>query len=332
MKKITHLSLIFICLFSFLSGVLLISNSAGRGFFENDYEDIEIDAFSGDTYLYASSTTTGASLGVSATLSSTTVTSGSEVSLTLSALLEQDEVPNTSESGHVFVINYGVNITIIFGGKTYSASLNPNTSGDLTNMPSDTSTVKLATTGLTGKQTINIKIEASFSTFITPLGSDIDYDSGSITNKFVTVNPATATIKRGTLTNVSSIYYGTSSSSQTTLLSSTSGISLTAGTYYFRYVLSSATGYTYTFSSWSGSLSGTGNPKSLTITAGNTYTIGASATRLANTYNLSYVLNNGTHGTYHPTSGTYDTALQISNPTRTGYTFTGWTARSLTFT
>lgn len=44
----------------------------------------------------------------------------------------------------------------------------------------------------------------------------------------------------------------------------------------------------------------------------------------ANTYNISYNLNGGTCVTA-PTSGTYDSAITISNPTREGYAFAGWT-------
>ena len=42
------------------------------------------------------------------------------------------------------------------------------------------------------------------------------------------------------------------------------------------------------------------------------------------TYALSYDLNGGSYGTYHPASATYDSVVQISNPTKTGYTFAGW--------
>ncbi|MGN1312293.1 MAG: InlB B-repeat-containing protein [Bacilli bacterium] len=44
----------------------------------------------------------------------------------------------------------------------------------------------------------------------------------------------------------------------------------------------------------------------------------------ANSYTISYSLGGGSYGTNHPTSGTYDNTVTISNPTRTGYTFTGW--------
>lgn len=43
------------------------------------------------------------------------------------------------------------------------------------------------------------------------------------------------------------------------------------------------------------------------------------------TYKVSYTLNNGTHGAKHPTSATYGKEITISNPTRRGYSFGGWT-------
>ena len=48
-----------------------------------------------------------------------------------------------------------------------------------------------------------------------------------------------------------------------------------------------------------------------------------------NTYSISYVLDytgapTWTNDTTHPTTATYDTAFNVVNPTRTGYTFNGW--------
>ena len=63
--------------------------------------------------------------------------------------------------------------------------------------------------------------------------------------------------------------------------------------------------------------------KNLTPTNGGTVTLVANWT--ANSYTIGYTLNGGTHGSSHPTSATYDSVVTISNPTRTGYTFTGWT-------
>ena len=45
-------------------------------------------------------------------------------------------------------------------------------------------------------------------------------------------------------------------------------------------------------------------------------------------YTIAYELNGGTEGASYPTSAKYDTAFQVSAPTRNGYTFAGWTVTS----
>lgn len=45
----------------------------------------------------------------------------------------------------------------------------------------------------------------------------------------------------------------------------------------------------------------------------------------ANNYKIAYNLDGGTYGTSHPTSADYDTMVAIDNPSKAGYTFTGWT-------
>ena len=45
----------------------------------------------------------------------------------------------------------------------------------------------------------------------------------------------------------------------------------------------------------------------------------------ANTYTIAYVLSGGNVGANAPTTGTYDQVVEISHPTRVGYTFTKWT-------
>ncbi len=81
----------------------------------------------------------------------------------------------------------------------------------------------------------------------------------------------------------------------------------------------------YTFKGWysdSGFTQKIGN-------AGDTYNPSKSITLYAkldpNTYTIAYTLNGGTKGTNSLTSGTYDSVVTISNPTRSGYTFTEWT-------
>ena len=49
----------------------------------------------------------------------------------------------------------------------------------------------------------------------------------------------------------------------------------------------------------------------------------------ANTYKIAYTLNGGTAGSSKPTSGTYGETVTISNPTREGYTFEGWTSTTI---
>lgn len=44
-----------------------------------------------------------------------------------------------------------------------------------------------------------------------------------------------------------------------------------------------------------------------------------------NNYKIAYNLDGGTYGTSHPTSADYDTMVTIDNPSKAGYTFTGWT-------
>ena len=62
--------------------------------------------------------------------------------------------------------------------------------------------------------------------------------------------------------------------------------------------------------------------KNLTSTSGGTVALKANWT--ANTYTISYDYASGTAGAKAPTSGTYNSNVEISNPTRTGYTFAGW--------
>ena len=81
------------------------------------------------------------------------------------------------------------------------------------------------------------------------------------------------------------------------------------------------TGYTFI---WNTSEDGTGD------TVSGSQSISSSITyyeiKTPNTYTISYEgMTGATHGSSHPTSGTYDTVVNISNPTKTGYTFTGWT-------
>jgi uncharacterized repeat protein (TIGR02543 family) len=80
----------------------------------------------------------------------------------------------------------------------------------------------------------------------------------------------------------------------------------------------------YHFVNWTknGSVDSTTWPYYITVQeGGGTWT----ANGAPNTYSIAYNLNGGSYGTYHPTSATYDAAFTVSLPSRTGYTFAGWT-------
>ena len=58
-----------------------------------------------------------------------------------------------------------------------------------------------------------------------------------------------------------------------------------------------------------------------------TTTDGVETATLDNTYTIEYTLNGGTAS--NPTSAIYNEVVEISNPTKTGYAFTGWTSTTL---
>ena len=63
--------------------------------------------------------------------------------------------------------------------------------------------------------------------------------------------------------------------------------------------------------------------KNLTATANGTYTLYAHWN--INTYNITYSYGGGSAGNYHPSTAKYGEVINISNPTRSCYSFRGWT-------
>ena len=83
----------------------------------------------------------------------------------------------------------------------------------------------------------------------------------------------------------------------------------------------------YTFTGWQ-IVSGD------SILSGNNLTIGSvntviKATYTPITYTINYNVVNDSSGNSYPNKGTYDSMLTIKNPSRTGYTFDGWTATNI---
>ncbi|MCR4615025.1 MAG: InlB B-repeat-containing protein, partial [Clostridiales bacterium] len=93
------------------------------------------------------------------------------------------------------------------------------------------------------------------------------------------------------------------------------------------------TRYGYTFAGWATSASGSvayTNGQSVTnLTSTNGATVTLYAKWTANSHNITYNLNGGS-ASGNPTSYTIETVpVKLNNPTKTGYTFTGWTGSNL---
>ena len=81
----------------------------------------------------------------------------------------------------------------------------------------------------------------------------------------------------------------------------------------------------YTFTGWTGS-NGTTKDTSVSIAKGSTGDKAYTANWTIITYTITYNLDSGTVATANPASYTVATAdFKLKNPTRTGYTFAGWT-------
>ena len=81
----------------------------------------------------------------------------------------------------------------------------------------------------------------------------------------------------------------------------------------------------YTFKGWTGSNGSTANT-SVSVPKGSTGDKTYTANYTMNTYTISYNLNGGTVSTANKTSYTVETStFMLNNPSKTGYTFKGWT-------
>ncbi len=93
--------------------------------------------------------------------------------------------------------------------------------------------------------------------------------------------------------------------------------------------LSAPTRTGYTFAGWTGTDLSEATT-SVTIASGSTGDREYTATWTINNYTISYNLNGGTVATENPATYTIESdAITLVNPTRTGYTFAGWTVTDL---
>ena len=119
--------------------------------------------------------------------------------------------------------------------------------------------------------------------------------------------------------------------SYTVTLAKGTGISSVSGAGTYNYGASVAIKATvstgYTWSKWTGTKETTTQNYTFTMPANN---VSNTATATLNTYTISYTLNGGSVATANPTSYNVTTAtFTLNNPTKTGYTFSGWTGTGL---
>ncbi|MBR4261445.1 MAG: InlB B-repeat-containing protein [Clostridia bacterium] len=86
----------------------------------------------------------------------------------------------------------------------------------------------------------------------------------------------------------------------------------------------------YTFEGWTGS-NGTTPQKTVQVLQGTRQDLNFVANWTENNYTISYELNNGSVATANPENYTVNSGdILLNNPTKTGYTFKGWTGTDLT--
>ena len=186
---------------------------------------------------------------------------------------------------------------------------------DGTNWTSATSGVNYLSTitSTTGSRTIYVRAINSDTT---------NYITSDNTTKAVTVvtlttnsnNTNYGTVNSSTYNVISGVTYSTATNVLTVKSGSTTLKTITA-------TKKDADGYTTAFSNWS-STSGT-------ITSNTTIT--ANFTRTTNTYSITYNLDGGSVATANPESYNVTTAtFTLTNPTKTGYSFKGWSGTGLT--
>ena len=106
-------------------------------------------------------------------------------------------------------------------------------------------------------------------------------------------------------------------------LSSANPSTYTANTTTFTLNEPTLAGYTFTGWTWDGQTTPT---KPVTIAKGSTGNKSYTANWKFATYTITYNLNSGTNASGNPETSTVETAtFSLNNPTRTGYTFAGWT-------
>ena len=174
-----------------------------------------------------------------------------------------------------------------------------------------------------------------------PNGSGTGYSDGQSVLNLTDVNGGTVTLYAQWVPNTYTVTYN--SNKPSTASGSVTGSTANSSHTYDVAKNLTTNGFAltgYTFNGWNSQPNGSGTRYSdgqsvsnLTDVNGGTVTLYAQWT--ANSYNLAYNLNDtsgssrASMSTTPPSSAKWDTAFSVVNPTRVGYTFTGWTITNM---
>ena len=231
-------------------------------------------------------------------------------------------VSNPSKTGYTFAgwtvsgtgaSLTGTNLKIGTGNITLTANWTINTYTISYNLNGGTKGSNAPTSGTYGS---TVTVSNPSKTGYTFAGWTVSGSGASLTGTSLTIGTGNITLTANWNINTYTISYN--------LNGGTKGTNApTRGTYGSTVTVSNPSKTGYTFAGWT--VSGTGASLTGTNLKIGTGNITLTANWTINTYTISYNLNGGTKGTNAPTSGTYGSTVIVSNPSKTGYTFTGWT-------
>ncbi len=231
-------------------------------------------------------------------------------------------VSNPSKTGYTFAgwtvsgtgaSLTGTNLKIGTGNITLTANWTINTYTISYNLNGGTKGSNAPTSGTYGS---TVTVSNPSKTGYTFAGWTVSGSGASLTGTSLTIGTGNITLTANWNINTYTISYN--------LNGGTKGTNApTSGTYGSTVTVSNPSKTGYTFAGWT--VSGTGASLTGTNLKIGTGNITLTANWTINTYTISYNLNGGTKGTNAPTSGTYGSTVTVSNPSKTGYTFAGWT-------
>ena len=181
--------------------------------------------------------------------------------------------------------------------------------------------------GGTASNPTSYTVESNQFTLANPTRTGYTFDgwtgsNGSTPSTTVTI-PKGSTGNKSYTANWSIITYTISYTMNNGAVATSNPMEYTVETETF--TLNNPTRSGYTFDGWTGT-NGTSAQTSVSVAKGSTGNRNYTANFTVVTYTISYTLNSGTVATANPSSYTVETAnITLNNPTRTGYTFDGWT-------